>query len=47
MLVASVFAALLGWALFARLPVVAAEVEDDSDDVRYSALDADVDPTDD
>ena len=46
-LVASVFAALLGWALFARLPVVAAEVEDDSDDVRYSALDADVDPTDD
>ena len=46
-LVASVLAALLGWALFARLPVVEAEVDDHSDDVRYSAEGADVDPTDD
>jgi len=46
-LVASVLAALLGWALFARLPQVAAEAEDHSDDVRYSDEDADVDPTDD
>ena len=46
-LVASVLAALLGWALFSRLPVVEAEVADHSDDVRYSPESADVDPTDD
>ena len=46
-LVASVLAALFGWALFSRLPVVAAEAEDHSDDVHYSPEGADVDPTDD
>ena len=46
-LTASVVSALVGWALFSRLPVVAAEAEDHSDDVHYAAHDADVDPSDD
>jgi NhaA family Na+:H+ antiporter len=46
-LVASVLAALVGWAIFRTVPLGPAELDDHADDVRFASEEADVDPTDD